>query len=1161
MSNLDYVYAVDPTQHMLLGNQEVPTAGTLVDLAQLQRALEGGSQTVKDEFFKLMKCMYNPTIPFVINTSGAGNQSTATPVTASVVFQGLNDVSTGQPFRRALIVRSKWSTDRPLVSLRNIAEGTAIVLANLSQSPTDVPTLTLTEEIFVNEIGQKLKFNPESLARDFSKGRINSSELIVRPGGDAASAMLVQNGQLSAANISDMRAAQGSYNPDKCSSLCAIGKDAITNVGIKNGIVSIQGPAFGRLEPISQLLTGGVGDSGIEYNALKNPKQFFRAGGDGRSRFVPGSVSHFPFAPPPVPGQPITFRKSDMDTYYNNGLFISSNCSLTMGGANIENIRIAQIGIDNVPVITVQCEIPCTANVVPVVIGGAAATGDQLLQTPDNFGITGAASPMAPLVDPYSISYALPAASVFTVTFIHMYLRANGVNTEQTTVSVDVPLAIPIIDVLQPGVHAGNCAYASTAAAVQVPTGPFIPVYTDGDSYYQKAIVSACSRAPALPRGESDWTWVGCFVQGVDRTAYPAGFGGNPATTQGEPWNVFNFMSSPMITAGAESGDISLVAPWWGIQNQAVLAKAAPLIVDVKIEIPKLYDDGNVGPARITTISGVQAGSAITVQFKAMAEVITASTLQNYQKAQALFSITNPDVVKLAELLFQAPGIETFKVNYIMEEYEDVRNRIMRANTLQDMLTIPALRGKEFVSMATSAGLFGSLFSMMPGAVSALGRAVMPGGEHQDKWDMAGNILGSTGSILDGITGMGGMLGAQGMFGGVPEARAAFSRRLKNGRPTGIPRIQAGPDPGLIHGTLTSYNSLTVMWNRLAIFADGAKLLQACQTLGFSAKNIREASQIAGANSFDELNTVQVPATGFYSPIYPKSVTFPGLSEPIPDAMMAAAWVAAASFNATVISCLGIDPQDQAWADWFKPQAQGGHWPPEEKLFDPAIPGKVKGVALTSQQDMINFIDGMKSAGMNIPAWAGRKLISNFSAGTGASDTIAADFEKQYGYTFTKGPKKGQKQPLSSRQQGKFVFYGWIGGEMHFLRHAFEAAIDSDPTNGGDGTGGRISKLLKMLEVPLTASFHIMADTTPAEYDQFIDDNSLKKTDWYATISKRPRATGKTATGQFGAVGQFGAGNAQGMFGGSDDDDDDGYASARGRYGASGPFGQRHTTI
>lgn len=732
---------------------------SITNAAQFRNALENGDANTQVQMLKLIQGIFNPKTKMSIWSSG---DSFTQMQSITAIKQMKPTIAGDGTTRDRAFVIHLYNPSKPVLTLQNINDGSSFSFPpgtpfGTLQAPPQITFLTKT---WVPEAQQALTLSPAPY-KIASRARVNSLRLKITDAGTAASDINYTNGALNATTTSDVRSLESMDSSDMAAK-ANIDKNVVTNEKLHRGLVAIAGPYIGNMTIANPMLEGGLGKAGEAYNTLTSPVQFNFNGNlltqaafwsnQGGTNLTPGQAA----LPTLGPNAGLM----------NDLVWISAKTTLSAGSARVRNVKIDNIGFDNYPVINVTCAVPANC-------ASQAA--------------------LAPTPTPYQSLSGTP----FTAHFLHFYMQMTSNATPvYITRSETVPIEVPQWNPVEEVIYLGNCTNAMQTGGIPVGFGTGVG---------QRRNVSISSRTPVV----ENFAWIGTVLVCVDSTVIPQGFlGFTAATSSISVWDANQYINVPMVKqdlAPGGPGEAASVAPWWAVEDATAQNLMRPEITKIGVDVPRLYDEGNL-EATLITVSNVTDKQTYNVELHAQLELTAQGDVSVFSKVGADVTITDISAVQLLQMAFDTPG-NSLKLNYALPEYIEIEQQVLSAETFADLLKIEAFRTKKFMQAATSAGLFGSLGSMLGGLI---------GGQQGQ------NIGGMIGHVGDQAMEFAPML-ATGMFGAgddddedVPSAKAAFGLKLRNGLRVGPPHTLSGQNPGLAPGMLVSHEVIKRMITTLS---------------------------------------------------------------------------------------------------------------------------------------------------------------------------------------------------------------------------------------------------------------------------------------------------------------------------------------------------------
>lgn len=1015
---------------------------SITNALQFRNAIQGGDVNTQTQMLKLIKGIFNPQMPMAIWSSG--DSFTQMQKITAIKQMKPEIESNGTTHDRAFVIHP-YNPSHPVLCLYDVREGTSVALPffGTSQAP---PAILFKDKTWVHEANQPMLPSPlpASIA---TRARINSLRLLIAEAGTTADKTYT-NGAVNATTASDVRKLEA-LDPSKMAANANIDKNVVSNARLQQGVVSILGPYIGDMTIANPLFEGGLGQAGEAINVLTTPVDFNYSAG-----LVNSVIAWVNPLTPPAAGAQIGPTLGANGPLMNDIVWISSKTTLSAGSARVRNVALPNIGFENYPEFTLTCLVP--ANCSPFGPG------------PDPAQFLPGSSNLAPAVSPQSVHV------------IHFYVNANGTTLQFEKRGETIAIPVPQFSATEPVTYFGE-------AALGVTNGIPSTLYTENHFVGQRRQVKIASRAPPL----DNYTWIGTMVQCVDETWFPSGFLGSAGATGPSQWSNAQYTNCAQLLQQPSSGQPAN-APWFGITNTELLPLIKPQLVGVDVEIPRLYDAGNLS-ATLITVTNVTAGQTYNVELHAQLELTASGDVTVFQKAGADVTITDMSAVQLLQMAFDTPGND-LKVNYPLPLYKEFEAQIAAAKTFEDLMRIEAFRTPKFIQAATSAGLFGSLGGALGG---------MFGGQQGAQ---IGSMIGNLGDQFTPLlaagrygdvakpgryplsTGMFGYGDSTGMFGyedddeeddeEAPSARAAFGLRLVDGKRVGPPRTLPGNNPGLPGGILVSHMTVTR-------FIDAAM------------RTMKDFSSIQDGGALTPPQLVQRQAKNgkwqieFYQPA--QLLVF---MRQVQSNVVALLKNAMRSGDQTLVSIveafnkLGFRALNIA--------------------ADAAI------MPIMDDQSMRAWITAFAGAGFSIKPKSVGRLISGFSGGSGKADEPLAEVFQGW---YNKTPADEFNQTVANR----YMYYGFINCRLLFAAFGLPAALFVGPAanlNPYVGTKYQNSRRGMRMWVPV--------NYTPAEYVQ-----------WQAvqTAAAKQAWSGR---GRKAAVRRYQGGyGAAGMFGAEDDDDDD----------------------
>lgn len=660
-----------------------------------------GSRDTQQQFLDLIRFMFDPTTPFFISANN--NENTTTQMqNLNQTFNALI-MPNGTPRSRAFVVRPIWDVT-PIQSLASVPQNSTFfydastpaqttasrISPPLAYNATFFPTLTVVSDFFVPEVSVELKVSP-NMDVNFTRGRLNSFQFMVI-GNQLSVNTSVLGGQLSYGVIPDIRDCMD-LEPTKLQSMSVSDKDAANNVFLSDGVAIIQGPTFAKLDPVNMRRVGGDGYSAVAANVLTQPVPF------KQTAYQEIASAPFPTVGAAYAPNSAVASAANNQFVYTGAIWLHNQVrfSLSSDTTTVTNIQIPQIGYDNNPEFTVTYRLP-------------ASTGESIFD-------------YTPTLNAEMMSSPQP----FTLSCKHFFMQARGTDTvvEWVPDKYDCPLTNACQNeglVAIPSMWQSNTTLGTGSGALGYVGATATSTYTF-----------------SVPRRDN-WQWIGTMIQGIDQTVYPVAFAGGypgyPTTTTPvgatiSPisvwtpglWQTVPFFRVRAPGPGVMGNPANFTAyPWWAIGDQSRLSDFRPTILGIAVNVPRLYDEGNLGPYRVVRIDNVSTGQTFTINGALQTEVVTTGSTAQFKKADNASVITDDNVIGFAQMLFSAKGIN-FKTMYKAPEFAQFKLLIESLKRPEDLLRLPFWTDPRVNIRAATIGLLDNdpkAFGPFAGVASAL---------------------------------------------------------------------------------------------------------------------------------------------------------------------------------------------------------------------------------------------------------------------------------------------------------------------------------------------------------------------------------------------------------------------------------------------------------
>lgn len=660
-----------------------------------------GSRDTQQQLLDLIHFMFDPTTPFFISANN--NENTTTQMqNLNQTFNALI-MPNGTPRSRAFVVRPIWDVT-PIQSLASVPQNSTFfydastpaqttasrISPPLAYNATFFPTLTVVSDFFVPEVSVELKVSP-NMDVNFTRGRLNSFQFMVI-GNQLSVNTSVLGGQLSYGVIPDIRDCMD-LEPTKLQSMSVSDKDAANNVFLSDGVAIIQGPTFAKLDPVNMRRVGGDGYSAVAANVLTQPVPF------KQTAYQEIASAPFPTVGAAYAPNSAVASAANNQFVYTGAIWLHNQVrfSLSSDTTTVTNIQIPQIGYDNNPEFTVTYRLP-------------ASTGESIFD-------------YTPTLNAEMMSSPQP----FTLSCKHFYMQARGTDTvvEWVPDKYDCPLTNASQNeglVSIPSMWVSNSSLITGSGGLGFVGATATSTYTF-----------------SVPRRDN-WQWIGTMIQGIDQTIYPVAFAGGypgyptvttPAGATIAPisvwspglWQSVPFFRNRAPGPGVFGNPANFTAyPWWAIGDQSRLADFRPTITGIAVNVPRLYDEGNLGPYRVVRIDNVSTGQTFTINGALQTEVVTTGSTAQFKKADNASVITDDNVIGFAQMLFSAKGIN-FKTMYKAPEFAQFKLLIESLKRPEDLLRLPFWTDPRVNMRAATIGLLdhdAKAFGPFAGVASAL---------------------------------------------------------------------------------------------------------------------------------------------------------------------------------------------------------------------------------------------------------------------------------------------------------------------------------------------------------------------------------------------------------------------------------------------------------
>ena len=806
------------------------TASTLNNIASLQNAMKNGSPGVQDELFKLIQAMYDPEVAFKVSTNAIQDTNNQLQV-VNITFSSI----TG--YARAFMISPMYGAS-PIMSMRNILQGTSLPIpSNMCQ--TGGTTLNFLGEVFVPEIGTPLRITPD-LPKSFSIGRINSYEFELVSDSSSLRNDFV-TGTIAYGVASDVRDNMG-FDPTKLAMMSPVKKDGAEQIKAWTGAVAIQGPLFPPLGPVSEFLVAGEGDAGWSPNVL--PANTTVPFNNLAASKVFGLAQPAFSGPLPTTLQSgVTANSAWTSSLYSNSIWVSPYAALQGGAIDSSVVQVlgaaVNVGYQANPKFEVEVTLPART---------AAQVGFGSTYPTPSAGVIGL---------PF---YDTVATSPYAVCVYHLYGQANGNVTNLMAIPQRQAVEVPIADPKGEFIRIPSGVNQNTGAPYSFTWEGNSEIASVEPGVAFSGAMGSVTKEFCAPKREG-WLWLGTHIQAVDDTNYAAlsdCSGATAAAIDPRQWAAVAWWSVDGGQQALGSGGVPLSSsvPWFFALTPTQTAQYLPTIKRVGMKIPRLYNGGNLGPARILRIENLGPDQTATFHGRMQSELVATGQTQQFKQTAADIVITDQNVITLAQLLFNSENLKGFCVNYRKEEYLRVKSMIKGMKSPADLLSLDAFLQPDIVKRAQAAGFFGDLIDNIGGLADTAVK-LAPIAERLAPMFMAGGGYGQSAGMFGGGGDASGMFGAEGMFGddeddddedddGEPQAAQAYAERFTDGVPSRLTLVPGAP-AGLPSGMFESAGYIAhcfALWEKRGVTPSSLNGLHIKEALlhGFANGNMTPIS-------------------------------------------------------------------------------------------------------------------------------------------------------------------------------------------------------------------------------------------------------------------------------------------------------------------------------
>jgi len=481
-------------------------------------------------------------------------------------------------------------------------------------------------------------------------------------------------------------------------------------------------------------------------------------------------------------------------TQFNDSIWVSTGWQASFAGSNINNVyNMEPLPPGLTPRIRVTVSVPAAHFSSGANYGSNTARQLPGLTTANNIG---------------GPSY-LDAPD--TIHFTHIYAQVQSVTSTVSTQDVIFSVEREFVEITPPQINYNlpiqtfsSCYIPSLSTGTTNPLSAttFLASASANSIVFvgQMASITLESRAPV----KLGWDYVGTLIQPQERcykfdpTIAPGSPGGIPPY-----WDVslYRFQGGLMLSGNINSysplildngtvfaqqfqnnvpgftppgvnnnaGGMIGWVPTWFLPTRDERASMDKRITKVEITVPKLYEEGVNGPARVVRMSSLDSSQTIQMTGQILCQARAEGKVVPYtSRNNSLYTVINPSVVTLASLLMscsQCPLRDIYPMNGKQGWLAFKENEVDKWTGPKDLIKYIQQSAPEVIRIAASAGFFGrhSLTNYLPtSSAGEFGRHKRArSGDGDDNECQSGGLFDSLRRVAEHAAPYAGQIGAQ----------------------------------------------------------------------------------------------------------------------------------------------------------------------------------------------------------------------------------------------------------------------------------------------------------------------------------------------------------------------------------------------------------------